>query len=122
MRAGWHAGCFECREVIVSFRSLLAALCIVAAAVTVHATGLISPDGAVRAQTPAGQSPPAQPTPSAQSTPPAGYAGSDTCVVCHTTEEGSLKGTAHGQAHNPRTPAANHGCESCHGPGQAHVD
>jgi len=106
----------------VSFRSLLAALCIVAAAVTVHATGLISPDGAVRAQTPAGQSPPAQPTPSAQSTPPAGYAGSDTCVVCHTTEEGSLKGTAHGQAHNPRTPAANHGCESCHGPGQAHVD
>ena len=28
----------------------------------------------------------------------------------------------HGQIHNLRTPAAARGCESCHGPGQAHVD
>ena len=48
--------------------------------------------------------------------------GSDTCVTCHTDQEASLKGTKHGQAKNPRSPAANHGCESCHGPGQAHVD
>jgi DmsE family decaheme c-type cytochrome len=54
--------------------------------------------------------------------PPAGYAGSDTCVVCHEDKETSLKGTPHAQATNPRSPAATHGCESCHGPGQAHVD
>jgi DmsE family decaheme c-type cytochrome len=43
-------------------------------------------------------------------------------VLCHTTHEGSLKGTPHGQAANPRSPAAAQGCESCHGPGQAHID
>lgn len=54
--------------------------------------------------------------------PPAGYAGSDTCATCHTTQDAGLKKTAHGQAANPRAPAATLGCESCHGPGQAHVN
>jgi DmsE family decaheme c-type cytochrome len=62
-------------------------------------------------------------TPTAQpSTPPPGYAGSDACVLCHTDQDTSLKGTQHGRAANPRSPAAGYGCESCHGPGQAHVD
>ncbi len=52
---------------------------------------------------------------------PPGYAGSEVCVGCH-TEGDSLRGTAHAQAKNPRTPEATQGCESCHGPGQAHVD
>jgi len=63
-----------------------------------------------------------QPAPTQATTPPASYAGSDTCVVCHTDQESSLKGTKHAQAKNPRAPAATTGCESCHGPGQAHVD
>ena len=50
-----------------------------------------------------------------------GYAGSDTCLLCHDVEN-TLKGTKHAQALDPRTPAAQQGCESCHGPGQAHVD
>ena len=54
--------------------------------------------------------------------PPAGYAGADTCAMCHTTQEASIKKTGHGKAANLRTPAATLGCESCHGPGQAHVD
>jgi DmsE family decaheme c-type cytochrome len=54
--------------------------------------------------------------------PTTGYVGSDTCVTCHTDKTDSLKGTPHADAKNPRTPAATQGCESCHGPGQAHVD
>src|ERR671912_1877086 len=70
-------------------------------------------------QPPANQSPPQAAQPAAL---PPGYAGSDTCVTCHTDQETSIKGSKHGQEKNPRTPAATLGCESCHGPGQAHVD
>jgi DmsE family decaheme c-type cytochrome len=68
---------------------------------------------------------PATPPPSSQpqaTTPPAGYAGTDTCVTCHEAQGKSITHSKHGQAKNPRTPAATLGCESCHGPGQAHVD
>ena len=50
------------------------------------------------------------------------YVGEDTCIGCHDTEGKQIHTTLHGQARNPRTPAAAHGCESCHGPGKAHVD
>jgi DmsE family decaheme c-type cytochrome len=43
-------------------------------------------------------------------------------VTCHTDQETSIKASKHGQEKNPRTPAATLGCESCHGPGKAHVD
>ena len=72
-------------------------------------------------QAPAPQAPSAQ-APAAPATPPAGYAGSDTCVMCHTTEEGPLKGTRAWAGEQPADARSDHGCESCHGPGQAHVD
>ena len=39
--------------------------------------------------------------------------------TCH---DESYKGTKHALAFNARTPAATHGCESCHGPGQKHAE
>ncbi len=59
-----------------------------------------------------------QPPPAA--TPASGeYVGEETCIGCH---DQSYKGTVHAQTFNERTPAATHGCESCHGPGKAHAD
>lgn len=52
---------------------------------------------------------------------PAGdYAGEATCLSCH--EDRAYKGTKHGLSLNERTPAATHGCESCHGPGKEHAE
>jgi DmsE family decaheme c-type cytochrome len=51
---------------------------------------------------------------------PANYVGEATCLTCHDGQ--SYKGTAHARAFNPKTPAAQHGCESCHGAGKEHVD
>jgi DmsE family decaheme c-type cytochrome len=61
-------------------------------------------------------------SPAPAQAPAAGYVGQDTCITCHGDKEDTIKGTPHGQAKNPRAPAAIHGCESCHGPGKAHVD
>jgi DmsE family decaheme c-type cytochrome len=51
---------------------------------------------------------------------PGAYVGEATCLTCHDSQ--NYKGTAHALTTNARTPAATHGCESCHGPGKAHVD
>ena len=48
------------------------------------------------------------------------YAGEDTCLVCH--EGRAYNGTRHALKALPRSPAATHGCESCHGPGKAHAE
>ncbi len=57
----------------------------------------------------------------APATPAAGYAGSEACATCHTGYDASINATKHGQARDPRSPAALQGCESCHGPGEAHI-
>jgi hypothetical protein len=49
-----------------------------------------------------------------------GYVGQETCLTCH--ETATVHGTAHGNARIPGAPAADKGCESCHGPGRAHVE
>ena len=54
-------------------------------------------------------------------TPQGGYAGTEICVTCHAGFDASINRTRHGFARDPRTPAAAQGCESCHGPGEAHT-
>ena len=51
---------------------------------------------------------------------PTQYVGEAVCLTCHESQK--YDGTAHALKSNDRTPAATHGCESCHGPGKAHVD
>ena len=63
------------------------------------------------------QAPPAAPQASA-----ATHVGEETCVTCHSEMTRGYHGSPHGRAENPRSPIANKGCESCHGPGSRHVE
>src|SRR4029453_17238541 len=54
--------------------------------------------------------------------PPKGYVGSEACATCHTGYDSSINATKHGFTSNPNTPMAKLGCESCHGPGEAHMN
>jgi DmsE family decaheme c-type cytochrome len=53
-----------------------------------------------------------------------GLVGDETCATCHETQAKGLHESLHGKAQNSKTPAATEGqaCETCHGPGQKHVD
>jgi DmsE family decaheme c-type cytochrome len=107
---------------MVPQRLVVAAMCLlVAVTVRTIAFGTVTsgPVQAAQSQVPAGQAATAQ---SAPGSLPAGYAGTDTCVLCHSAEGDSFKGTAHGAVTNTRSPMGGLGCETCHGPGQAHVD
>jgi len=67
------------------------------------------------------QAKPARPAVPSPANSHVGFAGDDTCAMCHATQAKSME-------HNPHSNVASlHGregftCESCHGAGQAHVD
>ena len=73
------------------------------------------------AAAPAAVTPKVPPDP-ANPHPAAGYLGADTCTACHDEQEKSYLDSPHGKASNPRAPAALHQCETCHGPGEKHLD
>jgi DmsE family decaheme c-type cytochrome len=51
--------------------------------------------------------------------PEAAYVGSDTCAACHEDTAKGLESTPHGQ--RGFADLSERGCETCHGPGEAHV-
>lgn len=60
--------------------------------------------------------------PAAQ-TKDAGYVGSDTCKGCHEQQFKQIEGTQHYKTTFAKGRGEDwHGCESCHGPGAAHVE
>jgi DmsE family decaheme c-type cytochrome len=81
-------------------------------------------EGAVaRSQAPAAApATPAKASQTASTTQARTYVGQDTCLGCHDTMAATLMHSTHAKVQNPNTPAAGQGCESCHGPGSAHVD
>lgn len=51
------------------------------------------------------------------------YVGSDVCISCHDDQNKRFKNTVMGKAFaKPHTADEKLGCESCHGPGKAHVE
>jgi DmsE family decaheme c-type cytochrome len=57
---------------------------------------------------------------SSAAAPQSGYVGSETCLGCHADQ--AVEGTPHGNGRIPGSPAALQGCETCHGPGEQHVE
>lgn len=53
---------------------------------------------------------------------PGGFVRDKECLACHAREGAAYDQTRHARAWDGRTPAAARGCETCHGPGAAHVE
>ena len=107
-RASQGAGKLIHRQGLTMSRSFKVVFLLWAVLIAGLSSARVSTTPAPQAQTPPGQKPPQVVV---QVLPPAGYAGTDTCITCHTDHEATLKGTQHARAKNPRTPAAAQGCE-----------
>lgn len=53
---------------------------------------------------------------------PSGYVDDDACADCHADQWEAFKSNSHAFFGDSRSPAAKHSCQSCHGPGEEHVN
>jgi DmsE family decaheme c-type cytochrome len=61
-------------------------------------------------------------SPAAKRTPSFAEGGTEACLHCHSGEKmRAIVSSPHGDSEIPGSPFADHGCESCHGPGSIHV-
>jgi DmsE family decaheme c-type cytochrome len=70
--------------------------------------------------TPGAAAPQPPPTPADQPAAAPTYVGSDVCATCHSETADHLAKTPHGK--QAFASLSVHGCETCHGPGSAHVE
>lgn len=76
------------------------------------------------AAAPAAQAPAAGTAAAGPPPPPPGYTrtGADTCLLCHNTPKvKAIFSTPHAVMADSRTPFAHQQCETCHGPGNRHI-
>lgn len=78
-------------------------------------------DTAVAAAPPAAAAPAAA-TMAEEVAKAAEYIGESTCRDCHKREVISYKVSTHSKKIDPRTPAGQHSCETCHGAGSTHAE
>ena len=99
-------------------RRLIFTLILITAAVGIP--GIASSQTGAAEQKSNAQATPAAP---AEAKPSGDYVGSDVCVTCHDGEQKSFVHTVMGSAFaHPKGGESAQGCESCHGPGKAHVE